>query len=354
MARRVLASLDQGTTSTRCLLYDAASLDVVASHSVEHAQFAPHPGWLEHDPEEIVAACRACVAGALASAGPVAVLGLGLATQRETTVVWDRLTGKPLHRAVVWSDTRTAGLCEALRARLGGFAAATGLPISTYFSAFKLLWLLQHAPAVASAVAEGRACFGTVDSWLIYSLTGGGAHVTDVTNASRTGLMNLRARAWDAAVCAALGVPLHVLPTIASNAEVYGHWLGAPLAGVPLCASLGDQHAATLGQRCRPGEAKCTYGTGAFVVLNTGPVLVPSRHGLLTTLAWQLGPVAPPAYALEGAIAVAGSGVVWLRDNLGLLASAGDVEALAASVPDSAGLVFVPAFRRGAACISGV
>ena len=240
-----------------------------------------------------------------------------------------------------------SAICQRLAKRFGGthaFQRVTGLPIATYFSVYKLLWMMEHSPAVAEAVADGRAAFGTVDSWLIYNLTGGGVHVTDVTNASRTGLMDLRSCAWHAPTAAALGVPLHVLPSIKSNAEVYGHVVGGALAGVPICGCLGDQQAATLGQRCRVGEAKSTYGTGCFVLLNTGPALVHSTHGLISTVAFQLGPTAAPCFALEGSVAIAGAGVAWLKDNLRIISSAREVEALARSVPDTAGVCLVPAF----------
>jgi len=275
------------------------------------------------------------------------VLGVGVTNQRETTVVWCKQTGKPLANAIVWLDTRTSAICKRLSRQFGGagaFARITGLPINTYFSAFKLLWMIENVPAVAEAVSDGRAAFGTMDSWLIYALTGGGAHVTDVTNASRTSLMDLKTCTWHEPTCAALGVPMHVLPTIKSNAEVFGHVNSGPLLGVPICGCLGDQQAATLGQRCRVGEAKNTYGTGCFLLLNTGPSLVHSSHGLLSTVAFKLGPVAQTQYALEGSIAIAGAGVSWLRDNLGLISSAKEVESLAGSVQDSAGVAFVPAF----------
>jgi glycerol kinase len=277
----------------------------------------------------------------------VKVLGVGVTNQRETTVVWCKQTGRPLCNAIVWMDTRTSALCKRLCRQHGGagaFARITGLPINTYFSVYKYLWMVEHVSAVAEAVEEGRAAFGTIDSWLIYSLTGGGAHVTDVSNASRTGLMDLQACAWHEPTCAALGVPLHVLPTIKSNAEMFGHVQAGPLQGVPICGCLGDQQAATLGQRCRMGEAKNTYGTGCFLILNTGPTLVHSSHGLLSTVAFKLGPVAQTQYALEGSVAIAGAGVTWLRDNLGIIASAKEVEALAGSSADAAGVVFVPAF----------
>ncbi len=240
-----------------------------------------------------------------------------------------------------------SAICKRLSRQFGGadhFRRVTGLPIATYFSAYKLLWMLENVPAVAEAVADGRAAFGTVDSWLIYKLTGGGAHVTDVTNASRTGLMELRSCSWHAPTAHALGIPMHVLPSIKSNAEVYGHVVGGALAGVPICGCLGDQQAATLGQRCRVGEAKNTYGTGCFVLLNTGQALVHSSHGLISTVAFQLGSTAPTLFALEGSVAIAGAGVAWLKNNLGIIASARDVEQLAGSVADTAGVTFVPAF----------
>jgi len=348
---RLLCSLDSGTQSTRAVLYDSVTLRVVASHQQSLTQHLPQPGWVEHEPQEIEDCARACLDSAVATAraalGEVCVLGLGLTNQRETTVLWCRRSGKPLCRAIVWLDTRTAELCSRLAAQFGGadaFRRTTGLPIGTYFSAYKLLWALENVPAVAAAAAEGRLAFGTVDSWLLYRLTGGSVHVTDVTNASRTGLLDLRTRRWHEPTLCALGIPAHALPALCSSAEVYGHVAGGALHSVPICGCLGDQQAALLGQRCRTGEAKCTFGTGAFLLLNTGQALVHSSHGLLTTLAFQLGPSEPAAYALEGSIAIAGAGVSWLRDNLGIIAEASEIEALAESVPDSAGLVFVPAF----------
>jgi glycerol kinase len=352
-----VGAIDQGTQSTRFFLYgrDGAPL---ASAQVPLAHAAPAAGWVEQDPEEIWATVQRAAAEALAAGaaahGALRVLAVGIANQRETTVVWDAATGAPLHNAIVWNDARTAGVCAAAAAAHGGrdaFRAATGLPVSTYFSAYKLRWLLDNAPAVAEAAAAGRAAFGTVDSWLLFRLTGGaaggGVHVTDATNASRTGLMELATLRWHAPTVAALGLGALALPSIRSSAEEYGRVAAAALpglAGVPLAGCLGDQQAALLGQRCAAGEAKCTYGTGAFVLLHTGGAPVPSAHGLLTTLAHQLGAGAAPAFALEGAIAVAGAGVSWLRDNLGLVADAAESGPLAASVPDAGGVHFVPAF----------
>ena len=345
--RTVLASLDAGTQSTRCFLYDSATLEVVSSHQLSHAQLMPQAGWVEHNPLELAECARACLEGAVAAAPlPLRVLGLGVTTQRETTVLWCKRTGQPLCNAIVWLDTRTTELCRRLTLQFGRehFQRVSGLPIATYFSAYKMLWALENVASVREAAAEGRLAFGTVDSWLLYQLTDGAVHATDVTNASRTGLMELSSRSWHAPTLAALGISQDWLPAIRSSAELFGHVARGTLAGVPICGCLGDQQAAMLGHRCRPGEAKNTYGTGCFVLLNTGSSLVHSSHGLLTTVAFQLGPSAPPQYALEGSIAIAGAGVSWLCDNLGIISEAREVEALAASVPDTAGVSFVPAF----------
>ena len=262
-------------------------------------------------------------------------------------MLWCKRTGAPLYRAIVWLDTRTSGVCAALVRQFGSaahFQEVTGLPIANYFSVYKLLWALEHVPAVKLAAQEGRLAFGTVDSWLVYNLTGGNAHVTDVTNASRTGLMELRSGAWHAPTLVSLGVSADWLPAIRSSAELLGHIASGAMAGVPICGCLGDQQAAMLGHRCRTGEAKCTYGTGAFVLLNTGSARVHSSHGLVSTVAFQLGQSADLQFALEGSIAIAGAGVSWLRDNLGIISSAAEVESLASSVPDTAGVTFVPAF----------
>lgn len=349
-----VGAIDQGTQSTRFFLYDGRC-KVIASSQVDLPQIIPQAGWVEQDPLAIWRSVQEAIAAAMHQAeaehGKVEVKALGITNQRETTVVWDRQSGAPLQHAIVWLDNRTAGVCAAAAARCGGvdgFRGITGLPVSTYFSSYKLRWLLDHAPAVADAAADGRLMFGTVDSWLIYNLTGGvdgGLHVTDVTNASRTNLMNIRSLQWDAGMLAAFDIPPAVLPAIRSNAEIYGHVAcDGPLRGVPIAGCLGDQQAAMLGQRCLEHEAKNTYGTGCFMLLNTGAQAVPSTHGLLTTVGYRLGADAPPCYALEGSVAIAGQGISWLRDRMGFISSAADSEAVASTVPNTGGVYFVPAF----------
>jgi glycerol kinase len=355
--RSLVAAIDQGTTSSRCILFDHDGLPV-ASHQLEHRQITPRPGWVEHDPDEILERVRACVAGALEGAGADAraLAAVGISNQRETTVVWDRRTGRAVHNAIVWQDTRTADAVARLAAAGDGdvpdldrFRARTGLPISTYSSALKLAWILERLGGDEGAAATaGELVFGTIDTWLIWHLTGGvdgGVHVTDVTNASRTMLMDLATCEWDPAILDELGIPRAMLPEIRGSSEVYGTGRGE-LDGVPIAGDLGDQQAALFGQTCfAAGECKCTYGTGCFMLLNTGPVSVPSTHGLITTVAARLGgPGAATTYALEGSVAVAGSLVQWLRDELGIIEHADEVEALARSVPDSGDVVFVPAF----------
>eukprot|EP00850_Spirogloea_muscicola_P004527 SM000019S05071 [mRNA] locus=s19:777378:781010:- [translate_table: standard] len=478
-AAAYVGAIDQGTTSTRFILYDAAARPV-ASHQLEHAQLYPRAGWVEHDPVQILANTRACMAEAVAKAGAAglrldggAVRGIGITNQRETTVVWSRATGQPLHNAIVWMDVRTSDICRCallpcpwglapasaacagpgltagagarpatsrrLERELAGgrdhFRRATGLPISTYFSATKLLWLLENVPAVKAAVDSGDAMFGTIDTWLVWHLTGGpgrtGAQCShesrgrsdaacaqatdsdtddgwvkvdheryaataspatteeagrrlseapvpnvpetdascssgggargsrmgvasqliladfavDCSNAARTMLMDLRTLQWHEPTLDTLGIPKAILPSIVSNSEIVGTvadpW---PLAGVPISGCFGDQHAAMLGQRCRKGEAKSTYGTGCFILLNTGDDICESTHGLLTTISYKLGPKAPVHYALEGSIAIAGAAVQWLRDNLGIIKSSKDIEALARTVENTGGVYFVPAF----------
>ena len=348
--RSLVAAIDQGTTSSRCILFDRSG-QPVASHQLEHAQITPRPGWVEHDADEILERVRTCVRVALrdSRADARTLAAVGISNQRETTVVWSRRTGRPIHNAIVWQDTRTAAACERLAADGGAdrFRGLTGLPISTYSSALKLAWILDDGgPERRAAADAGELLFGTIDSWLIWHLTGGvegGVHSIDVTNASRTMLMGLESLDWERELLDAIGIPAAMLPRIRSSSEVYGHGVG-DLAGVPISGDLGDQHAALFGQTCfEAGQSKCTYGTGCFMLMHTGDRPVPSRHGLITTVAARLGD-APATYALEGSVAVAGALVGWLRDNLGIIGDASEVEALARSVPDSGDVVFVPAF----------
>jgi glycerol kinase len=344
MPHRYIAAIDQGTTSSRCMIFDAAG-GVAASAQVEHRQIFPRPGWVEHDAMEIWANVCGVVSAAMAKLGigPRDLAGVGITNQRETTLLWDKATGTPVANAIVWQDTRTDALCQALAAEGGQdrFRARIGLPLATYFSGPKIRWLLDHLEGARAAAERGEVLFGTMDSWLIWKLTG--RHVTDVTNASRTLLMNLASLDWDDDLLAAIGVPRAMLPNVRPSAEIYGTARGV-LEGVPVASALGDQQAALFGQTCfAPGEGKCTYGTGAFLLVNTGERAVASANGLLTTVAYRIGE-APAAYALEGSIAVAGSLVQWLRDNLGLISSASDIETLARSVDDNGGCFFVPAF----------
>jgi glycerol kinase len=341
---RFVAAIDQGTASSRCLVFDNRSR-IVSVAQKEHHHYFPRPGWVEHDPEEIWRNVLEVVTQALAKAdlSPGDLSALGIANQRETTVLWDRRTGGPVHNAINWEDTRTDQLCRELA--LGGgqdrFREQTGLPIATYFSGPKVRWLLDHIPGLRERAEEGEVLFGTIDSWLIWNLCG--RHVTDVTNASRTMLMDLRTRKWDDELLDTIGVPRAMLPEIRPSSEIYGE-AGAPLAGVPVASLLGDQHAALVGQTCfDSGDAKCTYGTGSFFLLNTGEQPARSQNGLLTTLGYDLGTGAP-TYALEGSIAVTGALVQWFRDNLGLIGSAPEIETLALTVEDNGGCYFVPAF----------
>ncbi|MEO8437747.1 MAG: glycerol kinase GlpK [Chloroflexota bacterium] len=350
--RSLVAAIDQGTTSSRCILFDRAGRPV-ASHQLQHAQIMPRPGWVEHDADEILGHVRTCVRVALRDIGAdaQALAAVGISNQRETTVVWSRRTGRPVHHAIVWQDTRTAEAGARLAAAGEGgpdrFRASTGLPISTYSSALKLAWILEAGGPERRAAAEaGELLFGTIDSWLIWHLTGGidgGAHVTDVTNASRTMLMDLRSLAWESNLLDAFGIPAAMLPAIRSSSEVYGLGVG-DLAGVPISGDMGDQQAALFGQTCfEAGQLKCTYGTGCFMLIHTGAMPIHSAHGLITTVAARIGE-GPATYALEGSVAVAGALIGWLRDNLGIIGDAFEVEALARSVPDSGDVVIVPAF----------
>ena len=341
---RFVAAIDQGTTSSRCIVFDAKG-GIVAVDQKEHRQIFPRPGWVEHDPEEIWTNVQAVVAGALKKAKIKAkqLAAVGVTNQRETTVLWNKATGKPIHNAIVWQDTRTDQLARELGGEAGQdrFRARCGLPLATYFSGPKIRWLLDHVEGARAAAERGEVLFGTMDSWLIWKLTG--RHITDVTNASRTMLMDLATLDWDEDTLAAMGVPRAMLPQIRSSSEIYGKATGV-LAGVPLAAALGDQQAALFGQACfEVGEGKCTYGTGGFLLVNTGQTPVASKNGLLTTVGYRIG-TEKPVYALEGSIAVAGSLVQWLRDNLGLIRSAGEIEALARSVENNGGCYVVPAF----------
>lgn len=344
MTQQYVAAIDQGTTSSRCIVFDRDGR-VVSAGQREHRQLFPRPGWVEHDAEEIWENVHQVVRAALEDSGITSsqLAAVGITNQRETTLVWDRESGEPVHNAIVWQDTRTDGLIRELGGAAGQdrFRDRCGLPLSTYFSGPKLRWLLDEVPGLRERGERGEVLFGTMDSWIIWKLTG--QHVTDVTNASRTMLMDLRTLRWDPETLTALGIPAAMLPQIRPSSEVYGEASGA-LAGVPVAAALGDQHAALFGQTCfSPGEVKGTYGTGAFLVLNTGTEPVISANGLLTTLGYQIGGQ-PPVYALEGSIAVTGALVQWLRDNLGIISSAEEVEALALSVADNGGCYIVPAF----------
>jgi glycerol kinase len=344
-----IAAIDQGTTSTRCIIFDHSGR-IICFDQKEHEQIYPQPGWVEHDPNQIWARTQEVVGGVLRKGGIATseIAAIGITNQRETAVVWDRHTGRPYHNAIVWQDTRTDAICQELGASGGQdrFRAQTGLPLATYFSGPKIRWLLDRVAGLEQAARDGRALFGTVDSFITWWLTGGpngGVHVTDVTNASRTMLMNLETLDWDSAILTAMDIPRSMLPEIRSSSEIYGRAVGA-LGGVPIAGILGDQQAALMGQTCyNLGEAKNTYGTGCFMLLNTGERIVPSQHGLLTTLGYKLGK-APAVYALEGSIAIAGALVQWLRDNLGIIERSSDIEALAASVADNGGIYFVPAF----------
>jgi glycerol kinase len=347
-----VAAIDQGTTSTRCMIFDHDGA-VVSVGQKEHQQIFPRAGWVEHDANEIWANTREVVGQALArgNVGTSDVVAVGITNQRETTVVWDKNTGQPVYNAIVWQDTRTAGIVKELGELGGGadrYKDRVGLPLATYFAGPKVRWILDNVEGTRERAERGDLLMGTIDSWLIWNMTGGadgGLHLTDVSNASRTMLMDYHSLAWDSQIAEEMRIPMSMLPEIRSNSEVYGKGRAAGfLAGVPIAGSLGDQQAATFGQVCfTKGMAKNTYGTGNFMLLNTGEEAVPSKNGLLTTLCYQLGD-AKPVYALEGSIAVTGSLVQWVRDNLGMIRTAPEIEDLARSVDDNGGAYFVPAF----------
>ncbi|GAA2712866.1 MULTISPECIES: glycerol kinase GlpK [Streptomyces] len=345
-----IAAIDQGTTSSRCIVFDRDGR-IVSVDQKEHEQIFPKPGWVEHDAMEIWTNVQEVVAGAVEKAGITAadVKAIGITNQRETTLLWDKNTGRPVYNAIVWQDTRTDALCKELGRNVGQdrFRRETGLPLASYFSGPKVRWLLDNVEGLREKAEAGDILFGTMDSWVIWNLTGGvdgGVHVTDVTNASRTMLMNLRTLAWDERILSSMEIPAAVLPEIRSSAEVYGTAKGGALAGVPVASALGDQQAALFGQTCYDkGEAKSTYGTGTFMLMNTGDEPVQSYNGLLTTVGYRIGDQ-KPVYALEGSIAVTGSLVQWMRDQMGLIKSAAEIETLASSVEDNGGAYFVPAF----------
>ncbi|MCI3206665.1 MULTISPECIES: glycerol kinase GlpK [Pandoraea] len=342
-----ILAFDQGTTSSRALLFDRDG-HVVATAQKEFRQIYPHPGWVEHDPREIWSTQAGVAAEALTHAGVGGndIAAIGITNQRETTIVWDRRTGEPVYNAIVWQDRRMADFCEQLRAQGNEalVASRTGLRIDSYFSGSKIRWILDHIDGAREAAEAGHLAFGTVDSWLVWHLTGGKLHVTDVSNASRTMLFNIHSLEWDDELLALLDVPRSMLPEVRSSSEVYGH-TATPLfsAPVPIAGIAGDQQAALFGQMClSPGMVKNTYGTGCFMVMNTGDKPQASSHNLLTTVAWKIGNRVD--YALEGSIFIGGAVVQWLRDGLGIIRHSRDVEALATSVPDADGVVLVPAF----------
>jgi glycerol kinase len=345
-----VGAIDQGTTSTRFVLFDRSGR-IVAIVQKEHEQIYPKPGWVEHSPEEIWQRTQEVIEQACELKGIQAkdLAAVGITNQRETTVVWNRKTGAPVCNAIVWQDTRTSHYLAELSANSGQdrFRQQTGLPLANYFSGLKIRWILDNVPGARELAETGDALFGNIDSFLIWKLSGGphgGIHVTDVSNASRTQLMNLGSLDWDQQILGALGIPRAMLPRIASSSEVYGECQIGGMEGVPIAGDLGDQQSALVGQTCfKPGQAKNTYGTGCFLLLNTGLHPVQSRHGLLTTVAYKFG-TEPAYYALEGSVAITGALVQWLRDNLGLIRQSSEIEALAKTVEDNGGVYFVPAF----------
>lgn len=346
-----IAALDQGTTTSRAILFNSRG-EIVAKAQYPFRQIFPQPGWVEHDPMEIWATTSRALAEAVDAAhiDPKAIAGIGITNQRETAILWDSRTGQPVYNAIVWQCRRTAEICDRLKADGLGETVTekTGLLIDAYFSGTKLKWIMDNIPGVRQRAKRGELCAGTVDSWLIWNLTGGKAHVTDYSNASRTMLFNIHTLQWDTELCSALDIPMELLPEPKSNSEVYGHLAsGLPgledLAGIPVCGSAGDQQSALFGQACfTPGQAKNTYGTGCFTLMNVGDTPVRSRSGLVTSVGWQVA--RKTVYALEGSVFNAGSTIQWLRDELGLIQSAPECDRLAESVPDSGGVVVVPAF----------
>uniref|UniRef100_V9KBL6 Probable glycerol kinase n=1 Tax=Callorhinchus milii TaxID=7868 RepID=V9KBL6_CALMI len=354
----LVGAIDQGTSSTRFIIFHTKTAEVVAQHQIEVPQYLPREGWVEEDPKEILQTVFDCMEKACEKLKQQKInLGLlkaiGISNQRETTIIWDKTTGEPLYNAILWLDVRTQSTVEQLIKKIPGknknyLQEKTGLPLSTYFSAVKLRWILDNVPGVKVAVKEGRALFGTVDTWLIWCLTGGqnnGVHCTDVTNASRTMLFNINTLEWDPELCEFFEVPMSVLPEVKSSSEIYGKVKLGSLADVPISGCLGDQNSALVGQMCfSPGQSKNTYGTGCFLLCNTGKKPIISKHGLLTTVAYQMGKKEPVFYALEGSVAIGGLLIRWLRDNLRIISTASEIEKFAASVGSSYGCYFVPAF----------
>ncbi|KAG1048830.1 hypothetical protein G6F46_005963 [Rhizopus delemar] len=353
MTKKLVGSIDQGTTSTRFVIFDEQG-SLITFHQIELEQHYPQPGWIEHDPFELLDSVNICIEHAVRKLGLMGysakdIQSVGLTNQRETLITWDRLTGEPLYPAIVWSDARTIETVEQLSKKEGAdiLQSICGLPITTYFSAVKLRWLLDNIPIVSQAQQQNRLCVGTVDAWLIYNLTGGiennGAFVTDVTNASRTMLMNIKTLEWSQEAIKFFGFEKVYLPRLVSSSEIYGTLFDGTLKGVPIAGCLGDQQSALVGQKCfEVGEAKSTFGTGCFMLFNTGDKPVESKNGLLTTVAYKFGEVT--CYALEGSVAVAGSSINWLRDNMGLIADVTELNELASKVQDTAGVYFVTAF----------
>ncbi|XP_069341676.1 glycerol kinase 2 [Eulemur rufifrons] len=353
----LVGAVVQGTNSTRFLVFNSKTAELLSHHQVEVTQEFPREGWVEQDPKEILQSVYECIARTCEKLLQLnidlsSIKAVGVSNQRETTVIWDKLTGEPLYNAVVWLDLRTQATVESLSRKIPGNSnfvkSKTGLPLSTYFSAVKLRWLLDNVGAVQKAVEEGRALCGTLDSWLIWSLTGGargGVHGTDVTNASRTMLFNIHSLEWDRELCGFFEIPMDILPSVWSSSQIYGRIRAGALEGVPISGCLGDQSAALVGQMCfQEGQAKNTYGTGCFLLCNTGRKCVFSEHGLLTTVAYKLGRDKPVHYALEGSVAIAGAVIRWLRDNIGIIETSEEIEKLANEVGTSYGCYFVPAF----------
>lgn len=352
VSEKYVGAIDQGTTSSRFFIFDYHG-EIVSSHQLEHRQIYPRPGWVEHDPMEIRDRVNDVIKIGLqkSAINRDQLSGIGITNQRETTVLWNPKTGRPYYNAIVWQDTRTEALCKklAVDGNMDCFREKVGLPLATYFSGPKIKWLIENVEGVRQAVENGEVLFGNMDTWLIWWLTGGpagGVHVTDVTNASRTMLMNLETLDWDPEMLAAMGISRQMLPEIRSSSEIYGYTASSGVFGdeIPVAGDLGDQQAALFGQTCfTPGEAKNTYGTGCFMLLNTGEKSVQSKFGLVTTVGYKIG-AQPAVYALEGSIAIAGSLVQWFRDNLGLITESHDIEDLARTVKDNGGIYFVPAF----------